>query len=180
MPLSRSFRKIFNAFKLHWSESKKQVILELTPACIYQREHSTSRILASYDYKDIEFIANVSDMPNGFVFANNGFNRLHLFQSDDRDSLIKSILDFAGNFIGISMRVRKETLTTDQFWNEKFGKFSSDECITSLAEFTVYKVSERHSEPARRLLCLSEVCIIERDPSTYSICTLKPLGEVCI
>ena len=65
-----------------------------------------------------------------------------------------------------------------------FDKFSfifflsTDECITSLAEFTVYKVSERHMEPARRLLCLSEVCLIERDPSTYSICTLKPLGEV--
>lgn len=57
---------------------------------------------------------------------------------------------------------------------------STDECITSLAEFTVYKVSERHTEPARRLLCLSEVCLIERDPSTYSICTLKPLGEVNI
>jgi hypothetical protein len=50
--------------------------------------------------------------------------------------------------------------------------------MTSLAEFTVYKVSDRHSEPVRRLLCLSEVCLIERDPTTYSICTLKPLGEV--
>lgn len=117
-------------------------------------------------------------MPNGFVFANNGFNRLHMFQCDDRDNLIKALLEFAGNFIGISMRVRKETITLDQFWSEKFGKFSTDECITSLAEFTVYKVSERHSEPCRRLLCLSEVCLIERDPSTYSICTLKPLGEV--
>jgi DnaJ family protein C protein 13 len=55
---------------------------------------------------------------------------------------------------------------------------SADEFITSLAEFTVYKVSDRHSEPIRRLLCLSESCILERDPATYSICTLKPLGEV--
>ena len=55
---------------------------------------------------------------------------------------------------------------------------SADECITSLAEFTVYKVSERHQEPVRRILCLSEVCLIERDPASYSICTLKPLGEV--
>lgn len=108
---------------MHWSESKKQILLELTPACIYQREQSTSRILASYDYKDIEFIANVSDVPNGFVLANNGFSRLHLFQCDDRDNLLKSILDFAGTFIGISMRQRKETVTLDQFWNEKFGKF---------------------------------------------------------
>lgn len=102
------------------------------------------------------------------------------------------------------MRIRREPITVDQFWNEKFGKYryqvekiqlltliglkfepfffnlnlSSDEFITSLAEFTVYKVSERHGEPVRRLLCLSESCLIERDPSTYSICTLKPLSEV--
>jgi len=55
---------------------------------------------------------------------------------------------------------------------------SADEYITSLAEFLVYKVSERHSEPVRRILCLSEVCLLERDPASYSICTLKPLGEV--
>jgi DnaJ family protein C protein 13 len=47
-----------------------------------------------------------------------------------------------------------------------------------LTEFTVYKESERHSEPVRRLLCLSEQCIIERDPASYSICTLKPLTEI--
>lgn len=59
-------------------------------------------------------------------------------------------------------------------------KLSADECITSLAEFSVYKVSERHLEPVRRVLCLSEVCLIERDPASYSICTLKPLAEVMI
>ena len=57
---------------------------------------------------------------------------------------------------------------------------SADECITSLAEFTVYKISERHPEQVRRILCLSEVCLIERDPASYSICTLKPLGEVIL
>ena len=32
----------------------------------------------------------------------------------------------------------------------------------------------------RRLLCLTEMCIVERDPSSYSICTLKPLSDVSI
>jgi DnaJ family protein C protein 13 len=116
-------KKMFNAHKLHWSESKKQVILEITPPCIFQREPSTSRILTSYDYKDIEFLANISDVPNAFVIANNGFSRYHLFQCDDRDNLLKTILDFAGNYVGISMRLKKETITLDQFWNDKFGKF---------------------------------------------------------
>lgn len=33
----------------------------------------------------------------------------------------------------------------------------------------------------RRLLCLSETCLLERDPQTYSVCTLRPLADVgCI
>jgi DnaJ family protein C protein 13 len=65
----------------------------------------------------------VSDVSNGFVIANNGFSRLHLFQCDERESLLKSVLDFAGTYIGVSLRLRKEPITSDQFWNEKFGKF---------------------------------------------------------
>jgi DnaJ family protein C protein 13 len=57
---------------------------------------------------------------------------------------------------------------------------SSDECLTSLSEFTVYKISERHEEPVRRILCLTESCLVERDPSSYSICSLKPLSDVSI
>lgn len=57
--------------------------------------------------------------------------------------------------------------------------FSSDECITSVSEFNVNKVKTmRHTDSQRRLLCLSEVCIIERDPQTYSIVTLRPLNSI--
>lgn len=101
-----------------------------------------------------------------------------MFQCEERGNLIDSILKYAADYIGISLRYRKEPITLDQFWLEKFGKFSADECITSLAEFTVYKKSDRHSDSVRRILCLSEVCIIERDPASYSICTLKPLDEI--
>lgn len=168
----------FDAYKQHWSETKRPVVLEVTASCIYQREKGTNRVLASYDYKDIDYIVNLSDAPQGFAVANNGFDRLHMFQCDNRDTLLKSVQEYAANYIGINIRVKKESITCEQFWNERFGKFSADEHITSLAEFTVYKVSERHAEPVRRLVCLSETCLIERDPATYSICTLKPLSEV--
>lgn len=56
---------------------------------------------------------------------------------------------------------------------------SDDEHLTSVSEFPVYKVHKaRHSEPMRRTLCLSETCLLERDPQTYSICTLRPLSEI--
>ncbi|KAJ7357866.1 DnaJ sub C member 13 [Desmophyllum pertusum] len=64
------------------------------------------------------------------------------------------------------------------FKNHKFGKFSEDEHITSLAEFKVQKISPRHHDPVVRTLCLSETCIIERDPATYIIVSCYPLSDV--
>lgn len=41
--------------------------------------------------------------------------------------------------------------------------------MTSMAEFIVQKITERHPEPTKRILCLSEATILERDPQTYSV-----------
>jgi DnaJ family protein C protein 13 len=65
-------------------------------------------------------------------------------------------------------------------WTRKMSDFfSGDEHITSVSEFSIHKVHDaRHQEPQRRTLCLSETCLLERDPQTYSICTLRPLADV--
>ena len=55
---------------------------------------------------------------------------------------------------------------------------SSDESLTSCAEFTIQKLSNRTSDPVRRTLCLTETCLVERDPATYSVVTCKPLCDV--
>lgn len=134
----------------------------------------------------------------------------HLFASEQREEIIKSAIDHAGNYIGISLRIRKEPLEFEQYLNLRFGKYSTDESITSLAEFIVQKISPRHSvrlcvkkkkfvhliltfffnnflmfqfclkEPVKRVLALTETCLVERDPATYNIATLKPLGEVSL
>lgn len=33
-------------------------------------------------------------------------------------------------------------------------------------------------EPVRRILALTETCLVERDPASYNIVTIKPFGEV--
>lgn len=33
-------------------------------------------------------------------------------------------------------------------------------------------------EPVKRILALTETCLVERDPASYNIVTLKPFGEV--
>jgi DnaJ homolog subfamily C member 13 len=70
---------------------------------------------------------------------------------------------------------------------------SKDEQLTSYAEFKVQKHSTRTAMAAqrtqqsdgpqlvgtsRRLLCLSESCIIERDPVSYAVICARPLRTV--
>ena len=66
----------------------------------------------------------------------------------------------------------------ETFQTNRFGQFSDDEFITSISEFTVQKLSPRRIDPVRRTLCLTEATLLERDPSTYNIITLRPLGMI--
>jgi len=56
--------------------------------------------------------------------------------------------------------------------------FSTDEALTSYSEFMVQKISPRHNDSVRRTLCLTETCLVERDPATYNVVTLRPLCDV--
>lgn len=38
-----------------------------------------------------------------------------------------------------------------------------------MSEFHVQKVTDRHPEPTKRILCLTEATVLERDPQTYSV-----------
>lgn len=55
---------------------------------------------------------------------------------------------------------------------------SDDQSQTSMTEFTVQKHTTRHPDPVKRILCLTETTLLERDPQTYSVCTLRPLTDV--
>lgn len=166
------------AYKHHWSDTRLPVVLEVTPCSLDQLDPATNMVLASYCYKDFEGFAIVKDYPNGFVIVCGGFGRLHLFASQQIEEIKRKILESALNNLGISIKVLKEPITLDDFVGQRLGKFSGDEHITSVSEFTVHKISSRHSEPQRRTLCLSDTCLLERDPQTYSICTLRPLSDI--
>ncbi|XP_050953803.1 dnaJ homolog subfamily C member 13 isoform X2 [Labeo rohita] len=168
----------YNCFKHHWSDTRRSVCLEVTPGGIDQIDPQTNRVICSYDYRCVEGFVELSDYQGGFCILYGGFSRLHLFASEHRDEIIRSAIEHAGNFIGITLRLRKETLTFEGFLGERLGKYGSDECITSLTEFIVQKITPRHAEPVKRILALTETCLVERDPASYNIVTIKPFGEV--
>ena len=80
-------------------------------------------------------------------------------------------------YTGVVLR-KKESVKLETFQTNRFGQFSDDEFITSISEFTVQKLSPRRIDPVRRTLCLTEATLLERDPSTYNIITLRPLGMI--
>ncbi|XP_058807941.1 dnaJ homolog subfamily C member 13 isoform X2 [Phymastichus coffea] len=168
----------FSAYKHHWSDTRLPVVLEITPYSLDQLDPATNMVLASYCYKDFEGLVTVKDYQNGFVVVCGGFGRLHLFASQYIEEIKRKLVESAMNNLGISIRVPKESIKLDDFFAQRLGKFSGDEHITSVSEFTVHKNSSRHLEPQRRTLCLSDTCLLERDPQTYNICTLRPLSDV--
>uniref|UniRef100_A0A3B4F307 DnaJ heat shock protein family (Hsp40) member C13 n=1 Tax=Pundamilia nyererei TaxID=303518 RepID=A0A3B4F307_9CICH len=175
--VSHSWQR-YNCYKHHWSDTRKPVSLEVTPGGIDQIDPHTNRVVCSYDYRNVEGFVEVSDYQGGFCILYGGFSRLHLFASEHRDEIIRSAIEHAGNFIGITLRLRKEALTFEGFMTDRLGKYSSDESITSLAEFVVQKITPRHPEPVKRILALTETCLVERDPASYNIVTIKPFGEI--
>ncbi|XP_013389487.1 dnaJ homolog subfamily C member 13, partial [Lingula anatina] len=170
--------KRFNAYKYHWSDNRIPTLLQVNQSSLDQVDPKTGTKLVSYDYKDMEGFAVISDYPGGVAVIHGGYNRLHIFALEQRDELIKSVMETAANYIGIAIKQRKEPITIDQATAHKMGKYSTDEALTSYAEFSVYKLTPRNPDPIRRTLCLTETCLVERDPATYNVVTAKPLCDV--
>ncbi|XP_053615104.1 dnaJ homolog subfamily C member 13 isoform X2 [Plodia interpunctella] len=170
----------FQAYKHHWSGTRLPVVLEVGPCALDQLDPSTHTLLASYPYCDIQGILQVRDVPGGFVLAVGGYSRLHLFSNAmEHQMVINKMLEMANLMLSISIKVLSTTITLDDYHDQRFGKFSGDQHQTSLSEFLVHKVNPaRHMEPMRRTLCLSDTCILERDPQTYSVVCLRPLSDV--
>ncbi|XP_063386094.1 dnaJ homolog subfamily C member 13 [Cydia fagiglandana] len=170
----------FQAYKHHWSGTRLPIVLEVGPCALEQLDPSTHTLLASYPYSDIQGILPVRDVSGGFVLAVGGYSRLHLFSNAmDHQTIINKMLEMANLTLSISIKVLNTMITLEDYHNQRFGKYSGDQHQTSLSEFIVHKVNPaRHMEPMRRTLCLSDTCILERDPQTYSVVCLRPLSDV--
>lgn len=168
----------YQAYKHHWSGTLLPTVLEVTPCSLDQLDPATETVLASYNYKDIAGLIGFQDYAGGIVIACGSFSRLHLFKALNHHEIVQNVVQCAQHFLSIDIKVLKNQITLEQFEKERFGEYRSDKCQTSLSEFIVQKITPRHSEQMRRILCLTETTILERDPQTYTVCTLRPLGDI--
>lgn len=157
----------YDAYKHHWSGIKLPVILEINPCGVLQLEPTTKQQLAVYPFYEIEGISLVEDNPQSIVFSRVGFSRLHIFEALGRSDMLAKIQETALSYVAIPIKQLKPFNSLNQAAMQRLGTYSLDEHLTSLIEFSVHKITPRHLEPVRRLLCLSETCLLERDPDTY-------------
>ncbi|OQR69176.1 dnaJsubfamily C member 13-like [Tropilaelaps mercedesae] len=168
----------FSATKKDFSDQLVDVILEVGEVAVSQLDPITRERLGRYYYKDMGSIARLTDgLPGGVVISVESYKRLHLFFVEKRDEFLKSVAEFAMRHVGVMLSF-KEELSEGTVHLKRFGRFSGDEAVTSLCDFMVHKVSVRHRDPVKRILGISESCLVERDCNTYSITSLRPLSDV--
>lgn len=159
----------YHAHKHHWSGISFPTVLEVTPCSVDQLDPTTNTILASYNYKDINGIIGIEDYTGGVAIVYDSFSRLHVFKALNHHEIVQNIVQCASQFLGIDIKVPKGQITLDHIERQKFGTYSQDQSLTSMSEFTVQKITHRHPEPTKRILCLTDTAILERDPQTYSV-----------
>ena len=96
--------------------------LRIGAHAVQQLDPSNKKVLATYPYKDVESIYEVSDYPGGLIIQTKDFGRLHMFAAEARPEILQKICQNAGNFMGVFID-RPKTMTFDQFQANKFGAY---------------------------------------------------------
>ena len=102
--------KVWFGYKYHWSEQRISVLLRADPHALHQCNPQTKKILASYYYKDIVGIYDVTDYPGGFVIKESLYGRLHLFAAEAKSEIVSKILEFAQAHVGIQVPPNPHTI----------------------------------------------------------------------
>lgn len=166
----------YRCVMIDYTDHRVEVNLILTP-CSLEEYTVSGKLLNSYNYKDIQSVARVQDYPGGFVIIYGNTGRMVLFGTNQLDDLLKNIEKEAVKGMAIVINTNKKVISQSDFMEGRWGNFSDDQSQTSLSEFNVNLLST-FGESTTRILCLSEFCVLERDPNTYNVCTMQPLTDI--
>lgn len=181
----------YECSKFHWSQQELPAILSITNNSIVQTD-TYGNALSNYHFNQIECISFVTSLPGGVCVTMGSFGRMHMFRLTSklnssikdpdsiRDDFVNNLNDNSVKHLGLNIIVRKEPIYLDYFYKNRFGqRYSADDILTSLHEFVVHKIHPKHRmRPVRRIFCITNQCVVERNPETYQAVTLKPLSDI--
>ncbi|CBY21245.1 unnamed protein product [Oikopleura dioica] len=167
----------FNAVKHKWDESVDHCTVIVGPASLYV-VLKTGQVKHRFDYRLIQGFTEITDVNGGFAVVYEEHKRLYLLGSNQRNEIIQACQEAAAAHLCIGLKRIKPGITSIDFHSRRMGDFSTDEALTSYVEFNVTKTRADGRPSTRRSLCLTENCLIERDPATYSIASLRSLQRI--
>ena len=68
----------------------------------------------------------------------------HMFFTDDREAFLRHVHSMSRENLGYDVGIRRDSLSQHDFHERRLGKYSDDDSITSLTEFSVQKHTTRH------------------------------------
>ena len=136
--------RLYSAIQLHSALSK---LVLRTVVSLQTDSQRARKVWLSSDLK-------VSTLNVRFSCFWLSWRQQHLFSCPNASELIKACIEAARN-MGITLKQRKEAITFYQFENYRFGEYSDDLHITSLAEFNVQKISHKAQVGAMNVLVTS-------------------------
>jgi len=171
----------FAAKKIKRNGEAKDIVLAVHPWGFCQVNTISGLIMASYLYHMIDRIVYISDMPGGFVLRYGMEDkRMYVFQCDKRDALIKEIKRMATEQIGLSLNIRDDVADLTKARVAATIRRAEEESIfNTLAEFQALKnTPARHVDPAPRIITFSDKYMVERNPGSYAVVTMRLLNSV--
>ena len=159
----------------------KDVSLEVAGWGLCQVNYISGATMATYYYHFIESISPISDAPGAFVLRyGKSDTRTYMFTCGDLHGFLSKVQSVAQLTLGISVPVKDIAHAPTKDAVVQTLRNAEDESIfNTLAEFHVQKIAPaRHVDPAPRLITLSDKWLVERNPSTYAVVTMRPLESI--
>ena len=151
--------------KYRWGQDTPSLLSSVIVTCASVEQVSQDGEKKFYHFKDIENLIELRKEADVFALEMKDTQRLHIFSHSERGKILGKIRENAGAFIGTQINAKVlEGEQVSALLERRLGVYSEDEHITSLCEFAV-----QNRKRARILLCLTETCLLERDPATYCV-----------
>ena len=65
----------------------------------------------------------------------------HLFALEAHSDLVKAVMEAAAAYVGISVKLRKEPISYEQFQTNRMGKYRSGEILKSSLDYFLEKIT---------------------------------------
>lgn len=162
----------FVGFKITRALVRVECMIEVQRAAILHIA-SDGSVRSTYYFRHCNGIKAFSDDASAFALYFNG--RPRMFASPERDALLRIVAE-ALTKLGLSSIMSDERLSTTDYRTVRAAH--GNDRAPKLAEFDVLKVTSKYSTPRPRRLVITENSITERDTSTYTVISCRPISTL--